>query len=465
MYDIRINNDLRMHSNMCIRHKFFLGRMAAEEQKIEKLQDEINQLREELQRKERELFDLKFKKYHDNKYCLGLTATDIMRYSRQMLLSQFSITGQIALKKSRVLIVGMGGLGCPCALYLAAAGIGELTIVDYDEVELTNLHRQVLHGENDIGIPKILSAYNRLKNLNSNIKIIPIHTHANSSTLTDLFKNKTFDVVVDGSDNVATRYLLNDICVLNNLPLVSGSALQMEGQLTVYNYNKGPCYRCLFPVPPPPDTVMNCGDGGVLGPVPGIIGTLQALEVIKILTKQGGVLSSRLLTFDACEAVFRNVKLRTRNSRCAVCGDDPTITTLIDYEEFCGASAHDKVIDVDILRKDDHIPVKELSSKPETLLIDVRPTLEFAMCNLDNSYNFPYSYIKKGKDLDKLRKKLEDYSTNGNEVLIICRRGNDSQRAVLQLKEIFTDLPLKFLNVLGGLYAYSNAVDSSFPIY
>lgn len=183
-----------------------------------------------------------------------------------MLVPSLSINGQISLRNSKILIVGAGGLGCPSALYLAAAGVGEITIIDGDEVDLTNLHRQILHSESDINTPKVLSAASKLQSLNSNIKIKPIKLHANGDTLTEILSNENYNVVLDCTDNVATRYLLNDICVLNNIPLVSGSALQLEGQLTIYNYKNGPCYRCIFPVPPPPETVTSCGDGGVVGP-------------------------------------------------------------------------------------------------------------------------------------------------------------------------------------------------------
>jgi adenylyltransferase/sulfurtransferase len=220
--------------------------------------------------------------------------------------------------------------------------LGDIHIVDYDEVELSNLHRQILHHEGDIGVLKVHSASDKLRDINSNINVVPHHIHA-SSSIVELITKHAYDVVLDCSDNAPTRYLLNDICVIHNIPLVSGSALQMEGQLTVYHYKNGPCYRCLFPTPPPPHTVTNCGDGGVLGAVAGVVGVLQALETVKILTEMDGVLSGRLLLFDGSGTNFRNVKLRQRVAECAVCGDNPTITTPIDYEQFCGSKAHDKV--------------------------------------------------------------------------------------------------------------------------
>nr|XP_022911161.1 adenylyltransferase and sulfurtransferase MOCS3-like [Onthophagus taurus] len=443
--------------------------MSGDTQIIKELEADIRKLKLELQKKERQLHELKKMKTHQiNHYCPGLLSTDVIRYSRQMLLSQVSLDGQIALKRSKVLIVGMGGLGCPCALYLAAAGVGEITLVDDDVVEETNLHRQILHTECDLGVSKVKSAYEKLKNINSSIKIIPKQLHADSQTFTELFEKHKYNVVVDGTDNVATRYLLNDVCVLNNTPLVSGSALQMEGQLTVYNYDNGPCYRCLFPVPPPVETVTSCGDGGVLGMIPGVIGVLQALETIKIIIREEGVLSAKLLTFDGCDTVFRNIKLRTKNNRCAICGDNPSIGTLIDYEQFCGAKSHDKIIDIDLLDERDHLDVRDLKNKlnENNLLIDVRPITEFIMCKLPNSYNYPYTSIQRNDCLEDLKLKITS-TCNGksNNVLVICRRGNDSQRAVLKLRELFGNLPVVFLNVKGGLHSYSKYVDSVFPIY
>ncbi|XP_019875481.2 adenylyltransferase and sulfurtransferase MOCS3-like isoform X2 [Aethina tumida] len=387
---------------------------------------------------------------------------EITRYSRQIIMPDFNIEGQCSLKSSRALIVGVGGLGCPAALYLAAAGIGNLTLLDYDTVELTNLHRQVLHYECDIGVPKVESAYKKLKSINHNINIEPINLHVNSMTIEELLKKNKFDVVLDCTDNVTTRYLLNDICVLYKIPLVSGSALQFEGQLTVYNYKNGPCYRCLFPVPPPPDSVTSCGDGGVLGAVPGTIGVLQALEAIKVIQNSSGVLSARLLLFDGSTTTFRNVKLRGRSKVCAVCGDDPTVTSLIDYEQFCGSSAHDKVNNIHILQQNQNIDFRSLSLLKDQLILDVRPEIEYNMCKLPNTHNIPYSDLLKGKNLEQVEALLKNARNN---VYVLCRRGNDSQRAIVLLKEKFGDFPLNFINVSGGLHSYSKHIDSGFPVY
>uniref|UniRef100_A0A6P7GXD9 Adenylyltransferase and sulfurtransferase MOCS3 homolog n=1 Tax=Diabrotica virgifera virgifera TaxID=50390 RepID=A0A6P7GXD9_DIAVI len=431
---------------------------------VESLKIEIKELQEKLKQKQKLLEELLKKDNDTIAESKTISTNEIIRYSRQMIMPDITIDGQKALKNSKVLIVGVGGLGCPAALYLATAGVGKITLVDYDEVELSNLHRQVLHSEDDIGVPKVMSAYNKLKRINSDIKIIPIREHANSKTIENLLHNNKYDVAIDGTDNVATRYLLNDICVLHNIPLVSGSALQMEGQLTVYHYKDGPCYRCLFPVPPPAHTVTNCGDGGVLGPVPGTIGVLQALETIKIITQSAGVLSGRFLIFDGSTSTFRNVKLRPRNPKCDVCGDEPTITTLIDYEQFCGSSAHDKVVNINILDKEQEIDINKFCVlKERSVVIDVRPELEFKMCSLSHTLNYPYTKIL--KDTKEFQTFVEDNIGTSNNVFILCRRGNDSQRAVCYIKDKMGDKDINFYNVKGGLHAYAKVIDPSFPIY
>jgi len=270
-----------------------------------------------------------------------LTNVEIDKYSRQLIMPEIGMKGQQTLKNSSVLIVGAGGLGCPSSLYLTGAGVGRIGIVDYDNVKLNNLHRQLLHSEISTGQPKVFSAADSLRKLNSSVEVTPYDIQIDSSNALDIIRQ--YDVVVDATDNVATRYLLNDACVMASRPLVSGSALQLEGQLIVYSYNNGPCYRCLFPVPPPPETVTNCGDGGVLGAVPGVIGVLQALETVKILLGHHGVLSKSMLLFDGSDCSFRKVRVRDRNPSCAVCGSEPSVTALIDYEQFCGSKANDKV--------------------------------------------------------------------------------------------------------------------------
>lgn len=439
------------------------------EEKIELLRKEIFKLKNVLKQKEKLLSELLIEhnksNFEKNNYCFELSAEDVSRYSRQMLIPDIGLCGQVKLSNSKVLIVGAGGLGCPAALYLASAGIGQITIVDYDDVELSNLHRQILHTEDDINTPKVESAYEKLHRINRNIKIIPIKRQVDSNSIKELMNKDKYNVVIDGSDNVATRYLLNDACVMYEVPLVYGGALQLEAQLTVFNYKRGPCYRCLFPVPPPPETVTSCGDGGVLGPVPGVIGVLQAIETIKILVDSPGVLSGRFLIFDASNTAFRSVQLRPRNKNCAVCGDNPSIKDLIDYEQFCGARAHDKVINIEILDNAEHVNITEFSTKlGNKLVLDVRPAIQYEICRLPNTCNVPLNIIEKAEGIDQIRNLVKNRSTQeDNKVYVLCRRGNDSQRAITRLKEQLSDLSVKFVNVRGGLHAYSKYVDSSFP--
>ncbi|EEZ98663.1 adenylyltransferase and sulfurtransferase MOCS3 [Tribolium castaneum] len=433
---------------------------------------EIKTLEAEIAALERTLDEKKFRlqqlksEHVSCPYSDVLSSEEIVRYSRQIIMPQICKSGQIKLKESKILIVGAGGLGCPASLYLAAAGVGEIHIVDYDEVELSNLHRQILHYEHDIGLPKVQSASEKLKRLNSNIKIVPLHIHAFSS-ITDFVQKNKYDAVLDCTDNAPTRYLLNDICVIHNIPLVSGSALQMEGQLTVYHYNNGPCYRCLFPKPPPAHTVTNCGDGGVLGSVCGVIGVLQALETVKILTQMEGVLSGRLLIFDGSETTFRNVKLRQRVTTCEVCGDNPKIKEPVDYEQFCGARAHDKVVNINILESEENVTVEQLRGVLDgnNIVIDVRSELEFDMCRLPNTVNLPYAKIRDNKSLGELEGLVKRAREGNKNVYLLCRRGNDSQRATSYLRQNFSNTSVRFWNVKGGLHAYSKSIDPTFPVY
>uniref|UniRef100_A0A3B3YD43 THIF-type NAD/FAD binding fold domain-containing protein n=1 Tax=Poecilia mexicana TaxID=48701 RepID=A0A3B3YD43_9TELE len=320
---------------------------------------EVCSLKARLEEKEKEIVDLKNKlaqleKSHASVLELqdkvtplspltakpALSNEDIMRYSRQLLLPELGVKGQLNLSGASVLIVGCGGLGCPLAQYLAAAGVGRLGLLDYDEVELSNLHRQVLHGEENQGQAKALSAARAVKRLNSTVECIPYHLQLSPENALQLIQQ--YPQATSVTYNVPTRYLVNDACVLSGKPLVSASALRMEGQLTVYNYCGGPCYRCLYPLPPPPETVTNCSDGGVLGVVPGIMGCFQALEVLKIASGQGSSCGQQLLMFDAQGFRFRPIRLRPKQADCAVCGESPSVTQLIDYEAFCGSAATDK---------------------------------------------------------------------------------------------------------------------------
>lgn len=271
---------------------------------------------------------------------------------------------------------------------------------------------------------------------------------------------KEYDVVVDATDNVATRYLLNDACILLNKPLVSGSALMFEGQLTVYHYNNGPCYRCIFPKPPPPETVMNCGDGGVIGAVTGVIGSLQAMEALKIILKRDEVLAGELLLYDGLLCSFRKIKLRGRKENCDACGDSPTITELIDYEQFCGMKASDKDSSLKLLSDDERISVqkyRDFNSNRNRILIDVRSEAEFEICKLENSHNIPIKNLLSRKIESDLIERMRK-----EEVFVVCRRGNDSQLAVRYLRE---KLDIKSKDIIGGLHAWTKEIDENFPIY
>ncbi|XP_039993908.1 adenylyltransferase and sulfurtransferase MOCS3 isoform X2 [Xiphias gladius] len=406
----------------------------------------------------------------------ALSNEDIMRYSRQLLLPELGVQGQMNLSKTSVLIVGCGGLGCPLAQYLAAAGIGRLGLLDYDEVELSNLHRQVLHGEESQGQAKALSAANAVRRLNSTIECIPYHLQLSSENALQLIQQ--YDIVADCSDNVPTRYLVNDACVLSGKPLVSASALRMEGQLTVYNYRGGPCYRCLYPVPPPPETVTNCSDGGVLGVVPGIMGCFQALEVVKIASGQGSSCAQRLVLFDAQDARFRSIKLRPKQAGCAVCGENPSVTKLVDYESFCGSAATDKCRKLNLLSRDQRITVQDYQSIMDNaephLLLDVRPLVEVDICHIPFSLNIPLSSLeeRKSEHIQLFRERisqLERQVAGGCRppVYVICKLGNDSQKAVQVLEKMsgseVDSITVK--DIRGGLMAWAKRIDPTFPQY
>ncbi|XP_033095358.1 adenylyltransferase and sulfurtransferase MOCS3-like [Anneissia japonica] len=381
---------------------------------------------------------------------LSLDKHAIGRYSRQLILPEIGTKGQKSIMNSSVLIVGAGGLGCPATLYLAAAGIGKLGIIDYDEVELSNLHRQVLHKETNLNVKKAESASTYAMELNSGCQCIPYHVQLDSTNAMDIIKN--YDIVLDCTDNAATRYLLNDACVLSKKPLVSGSALRFEGQLTVYNHEGGPCYRCLYPKPPPPEAVTNCSDGGVLGPTS---------------------FSQKLFMFDGLNGTFRTICLRGRQKSCVVCGDDPSVTELIDYEQFCGASATDKCQKLNLLDKTDHVTVEHLLSVSTTntpsVYIDVRPQVEFDICHLKNFQNIPLNKIASEEHIALLNQQITSLCANEEKgqltVYILCKQGNDSQKAVLKLKEKLDSTIVKIKNIQGGLAAWSNRIDPNFPTY
>ncbi|XP_049884156.1 adenylyltransferase and sulfurtransferase MOCS3 isoform X2 [Pectinophora gossypiella] len=455
-------------------------------ERIATLEREIAVLRQKLNEKEKELYDLRqdWTPFYtnvpdgaDTNQPVQLSKWAIERYSRQILLSSIGANGQAKLCGARVLVVGAGGLGCPAALYLAAAGVGEIGIVDYDTVDLTNLHRQVLHGEGDQGLSKVHSAANALRRINSRVKVTPYNTQLAPHNAMDIV-NK-YDVLLDCSDNPPARYMLNDAAQLSRIPLVSGSALKMEGQLTVYGYraNKnpnekdpsyvGPCYRCLFPTPPPPEAVGSCSAHGVAGPVPGVIGVLQALEAIKLIVghTHEQLLVGRMILFDGDDMTFRTVKLRSRSLDCAACSATRTITRLVDYEVFCKAQGREKDLELSILPPENRINPKELSmllsSDQRHLLVDVRNESEFGMCSIGGAANHPIDgFAVKSSGL------IAEMVRQGHAVTFICRRGNDSQIAAqLVLDQLDPGLREHVKDLVGGLHAWSKEIDHNFPIY
>jgi adenylyltransferase and sulfurtransferase len=416
----------------------------------------------------------------------SLDPIQIQRYGRHLILSQIGVPGQENICKARVLVIGAGGLGAPACLYLAAAGIGKLGIIDGDTVDRDNLHRQVIHSEETLGMPKAESARDACLRINSSITCDAIVASFTSNNAMEIAAE--YDVLVDATDNVGTRYLINDVGVILGKPVVSGSALGTDGQLNVFGYNGGPCYRCIHPVPPPPETVTNCADGGVLGVVPGIIGCLQALEVIKVV---GGLqnpttMRQRLLIFDAMSNRFMNVKLRPRNPECAVCGDNPTVTAPIDYAQFCGSALTDTPEDPD----DTNVPsttrvpsigIREYASEIHGkdvphVLVDVRDDAQFGICSLPKAIHIPLAKLTKrdheskaGKaNREAVLKQIHDLATATTpplSVYMLCRRGVRSKVATksLLVEPLFADIPV--LNVRGGLFAYHRKVDSNMPLY
>lgn len=382
---------------------------------------------------------------HERTSAVTLTTEEMGRYSRHLIMPEITVEGQKRLKATRVLCIGAGGLGSPAALYLAAAGVGTLGIVDFDRVDLTNLQRQILHGTKDIGRSKLESARDRLRDINPDIEIKLHECRFSSGNAEEIVDH--YDVVVDGSDNFATRYLSNDVCVFANKPNVYGSVFRFEGQTTVFApHLGGPCYRCLFPEPPPPESVPNCAQAGVLGVLPGMIGMLQAIETIKLVVGIGDPLVGRLLYFDALKVQFRELKLR-RDPRCPVCGDHPAIFAPIDYDQFCG------------VRGDATVPaisVQELKRKLDAgeafELIDVREPFEFEIARIDGATLIPLGEIAdRAKELE-----------SGQTFIVHCHSGRRSAQAVRLLKERGFN---SVYNLEGGIDAWSDFIDPNVPKY
>jgi len=383
----------------------------------------------------------------NEKLAVGLNDEERRRYSRHIMLPEMGVAGQEKLKAARVLCLGAGGLGSPAALYLAAAGVGTIGLVDDDRVALSNLHRQLLHGTNDVGRPKTESARDRLQAANPEVAGRLYPCRFESSNAEEILRD--YDLIVDGTDNFATRYLSNDVAVFSRKPNVYGSIFRFDGQTTVFApHLGGPCYRCLFPEPPPPGAVPSCAEAGVLGVLPGIVGTLQATEALKLILGMGESLIGRLVHFDALKMRFREFKLR-RDPECPVCGETPTITAPIDYEVFCHGAPDptEAVPQVDVHQLQERMA----SGRPFTLL-DVREPFEVDMAHIEGANLIPLGELPtRYRELDRTR-----------EIFVFCHSGMRSERAAEFLRSAGFS---KVANVAGGIDAWSEEIDSNVPRY
>ena len=377
----------------------------------------------------------------------ALSKDEILRYSRHLIMPEVGMDGQFKLKAAKVLLVGTGGLGAPLGLYLAAAGVGRIGLVDFDVVDFTNLQRQVIHGTSDVGRKKLDSAADRMREINPFVRIDKHEVALSSENALEILRD--YDIIVDGTDNFPTRYLVNDACVLLGKPNVYGSIFRFEGQATVFAYEGGPCYRCLYPEPPPAGLVPSCAEGGVLGILPDTIGLIQATETVKLILGSGEPLVGRLLLYDALAMRFRELKIR-KNPECPVCGAHPTITKLIDYQQFCGISQEPAASgDGDI----DAVEVKaKLDRREPLMLIDVREPHEYQICRIPDAKLIP---------LGELPKRVNELNT-ADEIVAHCKSGVRSAKAVDFLK---TAGFRKVRNMRGGILAWSDKVDPSVPKY
>ena len=376
-----------------------------------------------------------------------LTPEEIRRYSRHLILPEVGMDGQVKLKQAKVLLVGTGGLGAPMALYLAAAGVGTLGLIDFDVVDESNLQRQVIHGTSDVGRKKIESAEASIKEINPNVRVVKHETALTSDNAMEILKD--YDIVADGTDNFPTRYLVNDACVLLKKPNVYGSIFRFEGQASVFAMEDGPCYRCLYPEPPPPGLVPSCAEGGVLGILPGTVGLIQATEVVKLILGIGEPLKGRLVLYDALNMKFRELRLR-KNPECPICGTHPTIHKLIDYQQFCGVVAEPPK---STLPEIDPVEVKaKIDRGDKFVLIDVREPHEHQIGNIPFAKLIP---------LGDVAKRMNELNV-GDEIVVHCKSGVRSAKAANLLRESgFKNVS----NMKGGILSWSDKVDPSVPKY
>ncbi len=381
---------------------------------------------------------------------MHLTPEQLTRYSRHFILPEIGEEGQKKLLKAKVLLIGTGGLGSPLGLYLAAAGVGTLGLVDFDHVDLSNLQRQIIHTNDEVGKPKIDSAEKRIKAMNPDTKVIKFPVRLSSNNALDILKD--FDIVIDGTDNFPTRYLTNDACVFLKKPNVYGSIFRFDGLATVFA-ESGPCYRCLYPEPPPPGMVPSCAEGGVLGVMPGTIGLIQATEAIKLITGIGRTLIGRLLVYDALQMTFRELKIR-KDPNCPVCGKNPTVTQLIDYEQFCGMSRGAAPSNLDVEEISVQVLKKMLDGKEDFVFIDVRENFEYQIAHLPKAKLIP---------LGQLEKHLSELESAKDKIVVAhCHHGGRSRRALEFLRSKGFK---KLKNVAGGIDEWSVHIDSKVPRY
>ncbi len=380
---------------------------------------------------------------------VSLDKDEVLRYSRHLIIPEVGMEGQLKLKQAKVLLVGAGGLGAPLGLYLAAAGVGRIGLVDFDVVDFTNLQRQVIFGTKDVGRKKLDSASDRMHDINPFVQIDRHEVALTSENALDILKD--YDIIIDGTDNFPTRYLVNDACVLLGKPNVYGSIFRFEGQATVFAYQGGPCYRCLYPEPPPPGLVPSCAEGGVLGILPGTVGLIQATEAVKLILGIGEPLVGRLLLYDALGMRFRELKLR-RNVECPVCGDYPTVTKLIDYHQFCGVPQQ-KEEPVAAFGEIDPIEVKAKIDRGDPfVLIDVREPHEYQICSIPQARLIP---------LGDVPKRVNELNS-ADEIVLHCKSGIRSGKAADFLRQAGFK---RVLNMKGGILAWSDKVDPTVPKY
>ncbi|HET8640338.1 MAG TPA: adenylyltransferase/sulfurtransferase MoeZ [Pseudonocardiaceae bacterium] len=380
-----------------------------------------------------------------------LSVDEIRRYSRHLIIPEVATAGQKRLKNARVLCVGAGGLGSPALMYLAAAGVGTLGVIDFDVVDESNLQRQIIHGVSDIGRPKTQSAVASIREINPYVNMVVHQAALDRENVFDIFGR--YDLIVDGTDNFATRYLVNDACVLLGKPYVWGSIFRFDGQASVFWAEHGPCYRCLYPEPPPPGMVPSCAEGGVLGVLCASIGAIQVTEAVKLLTGVGEPLVGRLMVYDALEMAYRTIKVR-KDANCAVCGENPTVTELVDYDDFCGAVSEDAMA----AAADSTITVQELAewraAGKDFLLVDVREPAEYEIVRIPDSVLIPKGEIMSGEALARL--------PQDRQIVLHCKVGGRSAEALAALKAAgFRDA----VHVQGGVVAWVNQIDPSLPSY